>query len=118
MGDKPQPIVRKGKAAYTQRAQEIGGNESEVNLAPPAGCFCMCPPEISVELADASVEPSKRGRGRPKKLAEAKIFVPPTVLKNEKQVIIGEEAQMEVMEEPDILADQHAMPRLGKRAGR
>jgi len=80
-----------------------------VNLAPPAGCFCMCPPEISVELADASVEPSKRGRGRPKKLAEAKIVVPPTVLENEKRVIIGEEARTEVLEEPDILADQHAM---------
>ena len=70
---------------------------------------CALKLEITVERADASVEPSKRGRGRPKKLAEAKIVVPPTVLEKEQRVIIGEEARTEAMEEPDILADQRAM---------
>ena len=106
-GVKPQSIVRKGKDAYRQQVQENGGNKSAASLAPLAGCIRVRAPEITVERADASVEPSKRGR--PKKLVEAKIVKPSTVLENERQVIIREEAQTEVMEEPDILADQRAM---------
>ena len=67
LGVKPQPIVRKRKAAYTHRAQEIGGQKQEASLAPPAGDIRVRAPEITVEQADASDELSKRGRGRPRK---------------------------------------------------
>ena len=77
---RPQSRVRKGKAAYMQRVQENGCNKSEACLAPQAGHIRVHAPEITVERADVPDEPSKKGRGRPKKLAEAKIVEPPTVL--------------------------------------
>ena len=53
------------------------------------------------------------------KLVEARVVKPPTVLESERQVIIGEEGQTEILEEPDLLADQRdAVPRLGKCARR
>ena len=69
----------------------------------------MCVPETTVERADTPDELNKRGRGRPRKLIKTRVVEPPTVLESERRVIIGEEAQTELLKEPDILADQRAM---------
>ena len=113
-GVKPQSIVKKGKAAYTQRVQENGGNKSEASLAPQAGHIRVHAPETTVERADGPDEPSKRGRGRPRKLVEAKVVEPPTVPESDRQ---GRSANGNIGGARDIGRSAHdAVPRLGMRA--
>ena len=93
-GDKPQSEVRKGKAAYAQRAQKMVRQKLGASLAPPAGDIWVRAPEITVEQANASVAQSKRRRGRPRKVTKVAKAVTPTVLKPEKRVLIGDEARL------------------------
>ena len=81
--------------------------QAEKSLQPLAGEVRVRAPEITVERADATTELSKRGRGRP--LKDKKKLDTPSVLRNQRRVIIGDKANKEATEVPDVLADQRAM---------
>ena len=74
----------KGKAAYAQRALEKVKKQVETSLAPLANEIPVRTPEITVERADASVEPSNRDRGRPRKIIEKETTASPIVLETKR----------------------------------